>query len=175
MRDDRGCFYISFQFQTTILFFHFLIVLISWQYYLTAKEHSKIFIETTCQINQTLTTNIHCSIRQNNTKVKKLCTTTYYGIIYGNNLFTFFDQLPSWFSPIDLKNLNKNSMIFLRKPLFKPINITCYYNRLNHMELRWTQPDPKTFIQIILFSFFSLCLILIHCFDECYRHRRSNR
>ncbi|CAF3155831.1 unnamed protein product [Rotaria sp. Silwood2] len=166
-----------------MLIFHIVIVFISWQYYLTTKEHSKIFIKTTCQINQTLTANIYCPIRnkmfvsniETIKEAKKLCTTTYYGIIYGNNSFTFFDQLPNWFSPIDLKNLNQNLMILSKKSFLKPINITCYYNRLNHKELRWIEPDPKTLIQIILLSLFSLCLILIHCFDECYRHKRSNR
>jgi len=140
--------------------------------------HSKIFIETTCQLNRTLTEQIPCPIIRKTSaslKVNKLCMKTHYGINYANNIFAYFDQLPSWFSPIDLENLRKSPMIFLGKTLVQPLNITCYYDNLTHLHIRWTQPDPKGYIQIILFSVVALCLTLIHCFDGCFCRKTSNR
>lgn len=154
---------------------HFIIIFLCSIFYSIEKFDSKKYIPTNCQINQTFTEEIPCSLIKERfipSKRNKLCKQIYYGIIYANNIFTYIDQLPTWFSPIDAENLRQTPMIFSGKILSKSMNLTCYYDHLTHMHIRWTKPSPQGFIQLILFSFISLSLIVIHCFyGYCSRRR----
>jgi len=176
MDDSIHCVNICLKYYLFLI--HVLMIIILCAFYSIEKVDSNLYRTTNCQINQTLTQEIPCPIRKQtilSSEINQLCKITYYRIIYENNIFSYIDQLPTWFSPIDEENLRKNPMIFSGKILSKPINITCYYNRLTHRHIRWTQPNPKGIIQCILFSFISICLMLISCFHGyCYR-RSSNR
>jgi hypothetical protein len=162
-----------------IIWVHIPTLYFSWMLYSIEKMNSNIFIPTNCQINQTITEEIPCPIRKNpkisSSEMNTLCKVTYYGIIYENNFFVSWDQLPTWFSPIDAKNLQKTPMKFSENILSKPMNISCYSDRLTHKNLRWTQPDPKRFLQLFLFSTIAICLTIIHVFRINCCQRRSNR
>jgi len=136
------------------IWIHISIIYYSWLFYSKENIDLNIFLPTNCQINETLTKQIPCSINKSS-KINKLCKKTFYGIIYANNSFTYFDKLPTWFFPIDAENLSKT-----------PMNIRCYHSRLHQTNIRWSKPDPKGFIQLILFSLIALCLIVIHCLHE---------
>jgi hypothetical protein len=156
MDDSIHCVNICLKYYLFLI--HILIIIILCAFYSIEKVDSNLYRTTNCQINQTLTQEIPCPIRKQtilSSEINQLCKITYYRILYE-------------------ENLRKNPMIFSGKILSKPINITCYYNRLTHRHIRWTQPDPKRIIQCILFSFISICLMLISCFHG-YCCRRSNR
>jgi hypothetical protein len=144
---------------------HIWIIFYSSIFYSFEKNNEKLFLSTNCQINQTWIEEIPCL-------ENKFCRINHYGIIYGKNYFGYFKILPTWFSPIDKQNLLETPMIFAGKPLSKPLNLSCYYDRLNHQYIRWSKPNPQGFIYLILISSIVVCLTIIHCFNGYYCQRR---
>jgi hypothetical protein len=143
-------------FKYYFLLIHIWIIFYSSIFYRTEKNHQNLFLSTNCQINQTWIQQIPCSTKY---QINKLCQINHYGIIYGNNYFGYFQILPTWFSPIDKQNIIQN-------PLFKSLNLSCYYHRLNIQNIRWSKPNPQGFIYLIIISSIIISIIIIHCFDQ---------
>jgi hypothetical protein len=178
----KNYFNASKWFQAFFLLINIVIIFLSCFNYLTKEQSSNIFIQTNCRINQISTQQIICpktrkkiaSDQKTAQQVEKLCTNTLYGIIHQNNSFALVDQSPTWLSASDLIKLHKYLKTAWVETVLKSVNIPCYYNSFNHSQIRWTQTDSKSFIQIILFTFFAIGLTLLYFFDECYRQRRIN-
>ena len=168
---------VNYFFKFYFILVHIWIIYFSSVFYSIEKVSEEHFVATNCQINKTLSEEIRCPIRyeiNSDEEMKKLCKKDFYGIIYGKNQYGYFDQLPDWFSPIDKENVRQKGMNFSGKNLSQPMNISCYYDRLTEEHIRWSKPDPKRFLQLIVISVIALSLTIIHCFHGHSCRRRSN-